>query len=291
MAATLPLQPPPSFARHWLKLLEWTCRAGYAARGFVYVATGLISVLAAIGLAPRPRGPLAALEAWAQWPLGFVLIGFAGIGLWAFAGWRALQSIFDVEGQGAGPHALMVRAGQAISGIVYGLLAASAFSLIDAMAHLHRVDEQAQTGEGIIYLLALPGGEALVIAAGVFVIVCGVGNLMQAVMRDFGRTLECSDAAGRNAAVLGRLGYAARGLVFLPVGLSISLAGLHARSSEVRGAGAALSGLRALPFGDALLGFAGAGLIAFGLFGFVEARWRNLGLIRSRPETEPRFVR
>ncbi|MDZ4320705.1 MAG: DUF1206 domain-containing protein, partial [Phenylobacterium sp.] len=97
-------------------LAQLACRFGYAARGFVYLSIGVIAVLAAVEMVPQAEGSLGAVEAWADWPLGLVLLGAAGFGLYGFAGWRLLQSVFDAERQGTSPKALAARAGQAISG-------------------------------------------------------------------------------------------------------------------------------------------------------------------------------
>ena len=58
------------------------------------------------------------------------------------------------------------------------------------------------------------------------------------------------------------------------------------RLGAISCAGGALSYLRSMPFGDALLAFTAAGLIAFGLFAFVEARYRDLGLVRRQAATD-----
>ncbi|WP_336978540.1 DUF1206 domain-containing protein [Brevundimonas nasdae] len=56
----------------------------------------------------------------------------------------------------------------------------------------------------------------------------------------------------------------------------VVLAGLHARSGEVTTTAAALDALEAQPGGSWILGLTAAGLMAFGAFAFVEARWRRI---------------
>jgi hypothetical protein len=277
--------------RRGMVVLEIASRIGYIARGVVYISVGLIAFLAAIDVAPRPRGPVAALEAWGQWPVGVFLLWLAAFGLAAFCGWRILQSVFDVESRGRGLYALGGRIGQGFSAIMYFILTWSTFKLIDTLADLHQVDDQAATRAVVKTLLAFPYGGWLVFAMGVVTIAIGIGNLIQASLRNFTKRLDSNPKFSRRAARLARVGYSARGVVFFLVGLSIATAGLKASEANAYSAGGALSYLRGLPFGDALLGFTAVGLVAFGLFAFVEARYRDIGLIRRAADTSLRQAR
>lgn len=259
-------------------LAEMACRAGYVARGAVYLSVGVIALLAAIDLTPRAEGSLGALEAWADWPFGIALLWTAGLGLYGFTGWRLLQSVFDADRQGRSAKALAARAGQALSGLVYGGLAISVFGLLDTLEDLGEVDDRAATQESVAKLMAMPGGELMVMAAGAFVVGAGIGAIVQALGRDLCKPLGCDRDTRRWAAWLGRIGYFGRGLAFLPGGGFLLLAGLHARSDEARGMGGALQWVEQVPFGGALLALIAIGLIAFGLFALVEARYRRMNV-------------
>ncbi|MES2896952.1 MAG: DUF1206 domain-containing protein [Pseudomonadota bacterium] len=259
--------------------IELVCRAGYLARGFVYVSIGFIALLAALDRTPKAEGAMGALEAWADWPLGFVLLWLTGAGLYGFAAWRLLQSVFDADRQGRKLKALAARAGQAISGVVYASLGVSVYGLIDALEDLREVDDQAKTRESLETALALPGGELMVIAVGLFVLGVGVGNIWQAATNDFCKQMSCDRQVGRWVSLLGRGGYFARGVVFLPAGGFLVLAGLNARAGEAQGGlGAALDALERQPFGGAILALTAVGLMAFGLFAFAEARYRRMNV-------------
>jgi hypothetical protein len=263
------------------------CRLGYAARGFVYLNVGLIALLAALGLAPKARGAINVFESWANWKIGIVLLWMTGLGLYCFAGWRALQSIFDADRQGRSLGAWAARLGQAVSGVVYAGLAVSVFGLLDGLEDLREVDDQVATRVKIHALMVLPYGKAVVFAAGAFILGCGIGNIVQAARRDFCRRLACEEPIARRAAMVGRLGYAARGVVFLPAGAFMLLAAVHARSAEVKGTGAALDWLKAQPHGNLILAVTAVGLMAFGCFAFVEARYRTLDLGAPLDPSQP----
>lgn len=257
--------------------IELVCRAGYVARGFVYLSIGFIALLAALDRTPKAQGPMGALDAWAAWPLGFVLLWLTGAGLYGFAAWRALQALFDTDRQGTGWKALASRAGQAISGVVYASLAVSVFGLLDALEDLREVDDQANTRENLETALAVPGGELIVVAVGLFVLGVGLGNIWQAATNDFCRRMSCGPGIRGPVTLLGRVGYFARGVAFLPAGGFLVLAGLSARAGEAQGGlGAALDALERQPFGEWILALTALGLMAFGLFAFAEARYRRM---------------
>lgn len=265
-------------AAPWAALAELACRAGYVARGAVYLSIGLIGLMASAGLTPHATGALGALEAWAAWPFGEALLWLAGLGLWGFAGWRVLQSVFDADRQGLRPTALASRAGQLVSGLVYGGLAVSVFGLLATLGDLVETDDQARTRETVETVLALPGGGSLVAAAGLFVLAAGAGNIVQALFARFSPRLHCPRDTRLPAALLGRLGYLARGVAFLPAGGFMVMAGLHARAGEAQGLGGALEALTALPFGRLAMAAIAAGLIAFGAYALFEARFRPMRL-------------
>jgi hypothetical protein len=103
---------------------------------------GAIVMLAALDLTPRAKGAKGLLRAWADWPLGWALIGGIGVGLAGFAAWRILQAVFDADRHGRSLKAWAVRLGQAVSGLVYGGLALSAFELLDELEDVGEADEE-----------------------------------------------------------------------------------------------------------------------------------------------------
>lgn len=257
-------------------LAQLACRFGYAARGFVYLSIGVIAVLAAVEMVPQAEGSLGAVEAWADWPLGLVLLGAAGFGLYGFAGWRLLQSVFDAERQGTSPKALAARAGQAISGVVYGTLGFSVFSAMDLLDDIADPEEGASEQEAAAQALAIPGGEWLIIGVGVFILAAGLANMVKAVRGGLAERLVCDAAVRRVAEPMGRLGYGARGAAFAVMGVMLVQAGLRANAAEAAGLAEALQALERAPWGDGLLIGVALGLLSFGAFALMEARYRQI---------------
>jgi len=258
------------------EILEWASRAGYAARGFVYLSIGALAALAAVELARTPAGSQGAVAWLADWPLGQVWIAAVAGGLICFSLWRALQSLFDADRQGTAPAALFSRAGQAISGLVYGALAWSLLEVLDELEDIGEADENQSAQSMTAEAMALPLGHWLVMITGGFILAVAVANLVQAARRDFCRRLACPRTARGLAIWAGRIGYGARGLAFLPLGLFLLKAGWTLRSAEARNLGGALQAIEGQPFGTPILVLTGFGLMAFGLYALIEARWRRI---------------
>jgi len=262
--------------RPFAATLEAASRAGYVARAAIYLSVGTIALLAALELTPKAESTVGALEAWGKWPAGVLLLWLLGLGLYGFAGWRAIQTFLDSDRQGRSAKGLAIRAGQAISGLTYAGTAISVFALVDALEDLREPDDEAATREAVTQALEMPMGEWLVAAFGLFILGAGVASIVRAFIDRFGRDLHCERKARTWLGTLGRVGYAGRGVALLPMGLFLSIAGLEARGGEARGLGEALQVLERQPFGDVVLSLTALGLVAFGLYALAEAVFRPI---------------
>jgi hypothetical protein len=74
----------------------------------------------------------------------------------------------------------------------------------------------------------------------------------------------------------GKLGHISRGFVFGIIGALLLKAGLNSDAGEARGVDGALNLLAQREFGALLLAIVAVGLAAYGLYLFVEARYRRV---------------
>ncbi|HEX2553299.1 MAG TPA: DUF1206 domain-containing protein [Microvirga sp.] len=253
--------------------IELTARCGYGARGVVYGLVGSLALLAAIGSGGQTGGSRSALQSLVGQPFGRTILVVIAVGLAGFAAWRVLEALTDADRHGTSWKGLAVRGAHLLSGAIYAALSLSAVGIAFGASG---GGEDATARDWTAWLLAQPFGQWLVGLAGLAIGGTGLGFLLKAWRGDVTRHLACDAATARWAVLLGRLGYAARGVVFLIIGGFVVLAALHSSSSEVMGLGGALQTVAAQTYGSTLLALVAIGLFAFGVFGIVQALYRRI---------------
>lgn len=257
-------------------VFEALARFGYGARGFVYVSIGVILMLTAHDLTSQTAGSTGVVETLARQPFGRLWLTALGVGLWAFVLWRVLQSVFDADNEGRDLQAIGKRAGQAVSGLVYGLLALTVFEVLDEVFANPTSEDVAENQEKARALMELPFGQAMLIGVGLVILAVGIGNVVRGLRSDFARDLACSEKICERVVPLAHVGYVARGLAYFPLAGLVMLAGLRERASEITSFGGALEAVETLPAGPWLLSATALGLMAIGAFAFVEGRFRRI---------------
>lgn len=120
---------------------------------------------------------------------------------------------------------------------------------------------------------------------GVAVVGVGLHEIYQAYEAAFLEYLklgEMGERARKWAERWGRLGIAARGIVFGVVCTFLIYAGLEYDLQQARGLGSALQALARQPLGPWLLGTVAIGLVAYGLFMLSVTHYRRIPTGRVR---------
>ncbi|MFN3387401.1 MAG: DUF1206 domain-containing protein [Allosphingosinicella sp.] len=242
--------------------LEAMTRAGFAARGIMYLLIGFLSLGA--GRAQDGSGALRYLDSGP----GEILLALMALGFFGYGLWRLSEAAVDTEGHGDGAKGAAVRIGGAVSGFIHlglGLLSAKLALGGGGGGGSSSSEQGAETA------LGLPGGTFLLTAAAIVLVAVGLYQLAKAWKADFLKHLE--PGATRQAWVvwIGRAGYAARGVVFAIMGWFLWQAARESQASEAGDMGAALTSLP-----GTLQAAVAAGLMLFGLFSLVEARFRRI---------------
>ena len=260
--------------RTWLVPLG---RAGYAAKGVVYLLVGLLAAQAAFGRGGDTTDTEGALLHILQAPSGSLLLGLVAVGLVGYALWCWLAAALDAEHKGTGAEGLVERMGYAVSGLIYAGLAATSVGLLMGTSAGSGGDQATQ--DRTAWLMSQPFGPWLVAAVGLIVLGVAVAHVRLGVRADFGDRFQ-ANAVGpgeRDWVVsMGRIGYAAHGVALGLIGVFLLVAAVQSRPDQARGLGGALAALVQQPFGPWLLALLGVGLAAYGGFMFVEARYRRM---------------
>ncbi len=267
-AATLLSTVPPSPSSG----IKTLARLGFAAIGLVYLLMGVLALLAATGLG---RGAHAdreeAVLRLQDLPGGRLILGFIAFGLLGYIVWRFTQALRDTENKGADAKGLGTRLWYAASGLFYGGLALTAGRLtLNGQAAKGRNASQSIAAT----VLSWPAGEWLLMLVGIVVVGIGLYQIYRAYAGQFQKDINASSLSAAQQRLVyrvGQVGFTARGIVLGIIGYFLVQAGQQSRAAAVGNTGDAFDLLAAM--GPAVLGAVAAGLIAYGLYMLVQARY------------------
>ncbi len=258
-------------------VFEGLARAGYVARGLIYVVIGLLAFRLAQGVSGKPASQQGALQTISDQTFGHLLLLLMAVGLGGYAIWRAAQVVVGTTPE-AGRHSTLDRLGALGSAVAYGAFCAVAVSiLLKDSAGSNSKDRKPRdlTADALTW----PAGRWLVGAVGVvFLIVAGY-QVYQGVSRRFlddSKTGSMDRPVRRAFTWLGVTGHCARGVAFALIGAFIVRAALDYKPSEAVGLDGALYRLTNHSYGPALLLVVAVGLIAFGAYSVADARFRKI---------------
>jgi Domain of Unknown Function (DUF1206) len=254
--------------------LEVMARLGHGARGVVYCLVGGLALFAAIGSGGSTGGSGSALRTLVEQPFGRVLLGLIAIGFACFALWRFVEATTDADRRGNEWKGLAIRGAHLVGGAIAVGLAVSALGL--ALGWGGGGGEDRSARDWTAWLMGQPFGPWLVGLVGLGVVGAGIAFIAKGWRGKVTKHLVCSRDVARWAVPAGRLGFGARGVVFLIMGGFLVVAAVQSRAAQARGLGGALQALEAQPFGWVLLVVTAAGLFAFGVFSFIEAVYRRI---------------
>jgi len=250
----------------------WWARLGLVARGLVYLFMGLIGLSIAFGN-KEPVDQKSALSDLLSLPLGIVVVGLCCLGFLGYAVWRFSEALGGAVVDGDSPTA---RAKSFARGVIYLVLAVTALSVV-----LGSRTTQGSQQRGIIaWILGLPAGWVLVGAIGVIVVGVGLGLAIEGVRGNFLRYLDHSDMSPRTrrlVRVLGTVGSVLRGCVVVLIGVVLIMTAVAEDARLATGMDGAFQLLARLPQERPQLVFLSFGLVVFGIYGLMEARYRRVG--------------
>ena len=247
-------------------------RLGLITRGLLHVVVGWLAFRISQGEPGRRADQQGALATIVRQPFGRILVLALAVGFLAYAGWRFVEAAVDPDDKGA-----LQRVGKALRGIFYIFLFGTAIRMVVGGAK--SAESGSQTDDITARVLGWPGGRAIVIAAGLVLLAMGVWNGYRGVTQKFEKDLkkfEMSDAARTWTGRIGSFGHLARMVAYFVVSFFLIRAAIRFEPSKGVGLDASLHELAGRSYGPWVLMLVGAGLVAFGVYQFVLARYREI---------------
>jgi len=249
-------------------------RFGYVAKGVVYATIGLLAMMEALGMGGKTASPDGAMQSIGSRPLGGFLLVLLSAGLAGYALWKVVQGVMDPDGRGSDVQGLVRRVAYVGSGAIHGILA---FTAAQTVFGAEDSSEDAMAASAMAY--QPPVGRILVAVVGVAVVCVGLYQLYAAYKATFRRELSLGrmgEAREMWTTLFGRIGTAARALAIGTAGAFLILAAYHSDPKETRGLGGALETVQHQVLGTYMLGAMAAGLVIYGAFMFLVARYRYI---------------
>jgi hypothetical protein len=271
-------------ALHASPAIAALARMGFAAKGVVYVLVGGLALLAAVGSrlpfhTPEgaTTGSRGALRTLLDQPYGKAMLIAVAIGLAGYALWCFVRAVLDPGRDGKDFKGIAKRAGNVGKGVIH-------VALVMAVVRMLRGSGSAgDDGQGArdwtAWLMSFPMGQWLVALVGLGVVGYGGRQIYRAWVSKMDDPLNLGrmGPGGRAWTVrLSRFGMAARGVVFGIIGMFLVVAAYRANPREVKGVGEALATLERQPYGPVLLAVVALGLVSYGVFQFILARYRRI---------------
>jgi hypothetical protein len=256
--------------------IQWLARIGFAARSVVYTVVGLLAAKLALGDGGETTDHVGAMRSLLRQPLGEVILVVLAVGFFGYALWRLVEALVDPEHKGTGAKGIALRMSYAFRAAVYGVFGVQAVRMLTG----DRVSGGGGEKEELTArAMATPVGPWLVGAIGAGLLGYALYQLYRAWKAKIDRRLrlgQLSPGAERAVVSISRFGIAARGVVFGAAGVLFIRAALQHDPSEAGGVRESLRLLLNQPNGVWILAAVSIGLIAYGVYQALEARYRHI---------------
>ncbi len=257
--------------------IEYYARFGYAAKGIIYGSTGVLALLEVFGLGRGETvvGATGAIRAIANQPFGRTLSFLLAVSLMGYVVWRFIQACLDPEHSNCGASDIVRRIGYGCSGVVY---ASIAYSVVEILTDAPERDEKSAE-EWAFMLMRQPFGRWLLGAIGLGFFATGCYYFYRAIRAEFRKRFKLHKMSNTEkawASVVGRVGIAARGVVYVVVGFFEVRAAWLFDAHEIKTTEQALEVFNNNPVNEIILCILGTGFVAYGAHMAFQTKYRNI---------------
>ena len=265
----------------WLRAVS---RLGLVCRGAVYFLVGYLALrlaLAAHGRTGEPASSAGAVQAAVAGAWGRVPLVLLVAGLGAYALTQLVEAVFRPSHATSTTGEWRQRAVSSWGCLLYlAFCLSTARLLVGTPAKETAQSEQRQDAGITADLLRTGWGRLLLVLAGVLVVAAGVETGRRSVRLDF-RERFTAEHMSRPLAIstraLGGFGCIARSAVIVLVGVFMLKAAVLSSATQAKGLDAIFRSVAtSLPYGSWLVALLASGLLCYGFYCLLEARYRDL---------------
>lgn len=251
-------------------------QVGLMAKGVVYCLLGIFAFMAAFHLGGQSTDKTDKQHVFSfikEQTGGQIMLAVVALGLLCYCIWRFVQAFGDTEDKGDNAKGLAARARYLFSGLIYTSLAVYAIKML--------VSDKKSSGDNkqdmVQELLSKPFGEWLLGLIAAIMIGVGIYQIYYGLSEKYRKHADKAGASSNKNLLLtaGKIGYVARGIVWLVIGWLFTKAAFHSNSSEAGDTSEAFKFLSETSYGSYLLGAVGVGLICYGIFNFIRVRYES----------------
>jgi len=264
----------------WLRAVS---RVGLVCRGTVYLLVGYLALrvaLAAHGRGGAPASSAGAVQAVTEPSWGRVLLVLLVAGLGAYALTQLVEAVFRPSRATGTMGRWRQRAVSSWGFLVYSVFCVSTARLLAETPPKQTAQSEQRQDTGMTAALLRSGwGRLLVVLVGILVVAGGLEAGRRAVRLNFRERFTVAHMSRALAIItraLGAFGCVARAVVFVLAGVFLVKAAVLSSAKQTKGLDAIFRSVASAAYGSWLLGLLASGILCYGLYCLVEARYRDL---------------
>jgi hypothetical protein len=259
--------------RSWLPKLA---RTGLISKGVVYCILGTLAFLAAFEIYDESTtytGKEDVSRIIGHYTGECIIIALIAVGLLSFTAWRIMESISS-SNHPYKEKTPAIRARYFFSGLVYFSVA------VYAITYLFVNNGRSSNGSSDIVtrLLLLPSGKLFVFICALCIAGIGIYQGYYGLSENYRKHVSKLNVSSKKTGILlrsARIGYISRGIVWLMIAFLLINAAVHSNAHQAGNSTRLFGFIERSPFGSYMLGILGLGLIFYGVFNFIRARYEN----------------
>jgi len=250
---------------------------GLIAKGLVYCLIGILVFMSAFEIGQQSGDDVDKEKAFniiEQWPAGSWWLAVVVLGLFCYVLWRLMQAFLPSSNEESGFKNIFKRIRYFFSAIVYSSLAFLAGKKVFNSSEEKSGSSQTTMND----VMNMKNGDWIMGIAALVLAIVGVYQIYYSFSEAYKKHVSLNSVNTDMRKVLlksGKIGYVARGIVWLILAWLFGKAWWHSNASEAGDTAKAFQFLESASYGSYLLGALGLGLLCYGIFNFIRARYET----------------